>query len=91
MNLKYVLCEYLYKYLNSNYPNDKIVNTNTHLLVADLVCELFFKETMASVIITKLAQTEIKHPEYNANELFTVSVIDLITEWVAGQIYLVDK
>lgn len=79
------------KYINNNYSNERIVNANVHLLIADIVCELFFKDTLANVIITKLAQTEIKHPEYNANELLSITVIDLVTEWVAGQILLIKK
>ena len=68
-----------------------IIIWTERILIADIVCELFFKDTLASTIISKLVQTEIKHPEYNANELLSVTVVDLVTEWVAGQILLVKR
>lgn len=76
--------------LNVRYPGRVINMGDVILVLTDLLCELYFKETMASVILSAVVNAELKYPDASSQDLFSIAVVELLTEWVAGQIMLVN-
>ena len=77
------------KFLNANYPGSRLLETPLRMVIAQLICKLFFHETMAGVIIQRINQLEIKNPNATPASLISNTMIDLLIEWVSGQIELV--
>lgn len=77
------------KYLSDFYPGNSIAKTDRRLVIAQLICHLFFKDTMAGVIIQRIAQIETNNPNASQSSILTQTMIDLLIEWVGGQIELI--
>ena len=77
------------KFLNAYYPGSRLLETPLRMVIAQLICKLFFHETMAGVIIQRINQLEIKNPNATPASLISNTMIDLLIEWVSGQIELV--
>ena len=77
-------------YLNDAYPGNSILKTDLRLVIAEVVCHCFFKDTMASVILRRLIEVEVERPDATPAAIVSIGLISLLTEWVAGQIELVD-
>ena len=45
---------------------------------------------MASVILRRLIEVEVERPDATPAAIVSIGLIALLTEWVAGQIELVD-
>ena len=78
------------KYLNDTYPGNSILKTDLRLVIAEVVCHCFFKDTMASVILRRLIEVEVERPDATPAAIVSIGLISMLTEWVAGQIELVD-
>lgn len=74
------------RFLESRYPGINLLKNDLKIVVSDLVCELFFKETMAQVIIQRIIQIELANPNASQASVITQSMIDVLCEWVGGQI-----
>ena len=78
------------KFINAYYPGSRLLETPLRMVIAQLICKLFFHETMAGVIIQRINQLEIKNPNATPASLISNTMIDLLIEWVSGQIELVN-
>lgn len=79
------------KYLNAYYPGTRILETELPIVVSDVVCELFFKDTMASLILKHLIQAENAKADLDTTTVVSTAIINILIEWVAGQIEIVKE
>lgn len=74
------------KYINDYFPGDVIRREPLTEVVSRIMCNLFFKDTMAGVILTRMAQVEAKYPKSELSTIVSITMIDILIEWVGCQI-----
>ena len=74
------------KYINDYFPGDAIRREPLTEVVSRVMCSLFFKDTMAGVILTRMAQVEAKYPKSELSTIVSITMIDILIEWVGCQI-----
>lgn len=79
------------KFLEERYPGNRLQKTPLLLVLSDLVCELFFKETMAGVIMNRYVQIGLERPESSLATVNSLLVIEVLMEWFGGQIELITE
>lgn len=76
-------------FLNNYYPGNRILDVDLAYVVSDTVCDLFFKDTMASLILKHLIVAESSKQDLDTSTIVSTAIINILIEWVAGQIEVV--
>lgn len=79
------------EFLRQYYPNSTLLKHDLKMVVADVICYCFFRDTMAATILRRFVLSEIEHPKATDAGVATAAIVDMIVEWVAGQIEVVPE
>lgn len=79
------------EFFNKRYPGNMVNKEKLKMVLANLVCELFFKETMASTIIQSIAKIETEKPNATQTEIISQALLNLVIEWLCSQIEIVSR
>lgn len=79
------------RHLEQRYPGVHLSKTPLLLVLTDVVCELFFKETMAAVIMSRYVQIGLDRPDSSIATVNSLLVIEMLMEWFGNQIELITE